>query len=101
MWSEDLGADVQWREQLRELLAIREAVLAEAPITTDVITGQDLRRPPASRTYTRVQQWAAPRVDHEAWTIDADVVIYPHFRTRRHETLACAGGERGPSTYGC
>ena len=92
------GKSIYWRHPSvhAPLLALREAALADELVRADLITGQDLRRPPVSRTYALFQQASIPGELVRSYTIDADAVLY-HQAT--HEPLACGGGFRGTSTY--
>lgn len=92
------GVSIYWRHPRvhAPLLALREAALADELVRVDPITGQDLRRPPVSRTYAVFQQASIPGELVGSYTIDADAVLY-HQAT--HEPLACGGGFQGTSTY--
>jgi hypothetical protein len=92
------GTSIYWRHQSvhAPLLALRETALADELVRADPITGQDLRRPPVSRTYAVFQHASIPGELASSYTIDADAVLY-HQAT--HEPLACGGGFQGTSTY--
>ena len=110
---------VNWDKQRLPLLEIRAAVMSDPAITTDAITGQNLRLPAASPTYAAVQQAEIQGEAHPEWTIDADAVLYstayyydPMLQEPppacaggddplvRGSPLACAGGAKALSTFG-
>lgn len=110
---------VNWDKQRLLLLEIRAAVMSDPAITTDAITGQNLRLPAASPTYAAVQQAEIHGEAHPEWTIDADAVLYstayyydPMLQEPppacaggddplvRGSPLACAGGAKALSTFG-
>ena len=89
---------VNWDKQRLLLLEIRAAVMSDPAITTDAITGQNLRLPAASPTYAAVQQAEIHGEAHPEWTIDADAVLYSDRLLLRLDAAGATAGLRRTTT---
>jgi hypothetical protein len=92
-----------WHDQgAPPLKQLHATVMADALITTDAITGQNLRQPPVSRSYTRLQRYAGVRRTVSTRVIEADTIIYERAAGApgRDPLPACSGADKPLTVLG-
>jgi hypothetical protein len=81
------------------LKQLRANAMRDPVITTDAITGQQLNRPPVSRTYAEAQRYAGFSEIVSIAPIDADAILNCRGGSLERE-LACAGIDKPHTVYG-